>query len=52
MENSSGEQVFLHETKREKDLGVIMNSKLKWDDQVNQAALKATSVLGMLETPN
>ena len=25
-----------------------MNSKLKWDDQVNHAAFKATSVLGML----
>ena len=49
MENSSGERVVLHETMREKDLGVIVNSKLKWDDQVNQAALKATSVLGMLK---
>jgi hypothetical protein len=49
MENSSGERVVLHETRIEKDLGMIVNSKLKWDDQVNQAALKATSVLGMLK---
>ena len=49
IENSSGERIALQETKSEKDLGVIVNSKLKWDDQDNQAFLKATSVLGMLK---
>ena len=31
------------------DLGVVINSNLKWDDQVNQAMLKATSILGKLK---
>ena len=41
--------MVLHETRREKDLRVIVNSKLKWVDQVNQAAVKATTVLCMLK---
>ena len=49
MERKSGERVILEETNSERDLGVYINSKLKWDDQVDQASLKATSVLGMLK---
>ena len=49
MERKSGERVELEETKSEKDLGVVINNKLKWDDQVDQATLKATAVLGMLK---
>ena len=44
MERKSGERVELEETKSEKDLGVVINNKLKWDDQVDQATLKATAV--------
>ena len=49
MVRKSGERVKLEETNSERDLGVYINSKLKWDDQVDQASLKATSVLGMLK---
>ena len=49
MKNSSGEQIGLRETRRENDLWVIVNIKLKWDHQVIQAVLKATSFLGMLK---
>ena len=44
-----GERVELEETNCERDLGVVVNSKLKWDEQVDQATLKATSILGMLK---
>ena len=44
MERKSGERVELEETKSEKDLGVVINNKLKWDDQVDQATLIATAV--------
>ena len=49
MEQKSGDRVELAETKSERDLGVIINSKLKWNEQVDQATLKANSVLGMLK---
>ena len=42
MERISGDRVQLAETKSERDLGVIIYSKLKWNEQVY-------SVLGMLK---
>ena len=45
MERKSGDRVELEETRSERDLGVVVNNKLKWDDQVYQARLKATSIL-------
>ena len=49
MESISGERVEIEETNSEFDLGVVINNKLKWDDQVDQATLKANSVLGTLK---
>ena len=42
MERKSGDSVELEETRSESDLGVVVNNKLKWDDQVDKARLKAT----------
>ena len=39
MERKSGDRVELEETRSEKDLGVVVNNKLKWDDQVDQSYL-------------
>ena len=49
MESVSGERVELEVTNSERDIGVVINTKLKCDDQVDQAKLKANSVLGMLK---
>ena len=49
MERKSGERVELEEARSERDLYVFMNNKLKWDDQVDPAALKATFVLRILK---
>ena len=49
MERKSGERVKLEEDTSERDLGVYINSKLKWDDQIDQVSLKATFLLGMLK---
>ena len=49
MECKFGDRDEHEETCSERDLGLLINSKLKWDDQVDQAALKTTSVLGLLK---
>ena len=49
MERKSGDRVEFEETCSERDLGVLINSKLKCDDQMDQAALKATSVLDIFK---
>ena len=38
------ERVELNETNSERDLGVVFNNKLKWDEQVDRAALKFNSI--------
>ena len=49
MKSTSGVRVELEETNSERDLGVVINNKLKWDEQVIQATLKANSALGILK---
>ena len=45
---NNGSRVDLTKTEREKDLGVILNRKLKFCDHIDQAILKGNRVLGML----
>ena len=49
MERISRERVDLAETNSERDIGVCINSELKWNEQVDQTTLKANSVLEMLK---
>ena len=39
----------LNQTERERDLGIIITSNLKWNTQVFHAASKANTVLAMLK---
>ena len=49
IERKSGDRVLLEETCSEREYDVFINSKLKWDDHVDQASLKDTYVLEMLK---
>ena len=49
MADADGSRIDLIKTNSEKDLGVVLNNKLKWNDHVDQLILKANSVIGMLK---
>jgi hypothetical protein len=49
MIDSNGIRGDLIETSIERDLGVHLNNKLKWSDQITIATNRAYSVLGMLK---
>ena len=49
MISSNGEIKSIKETSVERDLGIMLNNKLDWNDQVDHAVHKAQSVLGMLK---
>jgi ribonucleases P/MRP protein subunit RPP40 len=49
MEDASGSRLELAKTNSEKDLGVVLNNKLKWNDHIDQSILKANAALGMLK---
>jgi hypothetical protein len=46
---TNGSRMDLAKTDSERDLGVVLNNKLKWNDHIDQAVLKANSVIGMLK---
>jgi hypothetical protein len=46
---STGERKLIEKTECEKDLGVLIRSNLKWEDQVRYVASKANRVLKMLK---
>jgi hypothetical protein len=49
MQNSISERTILEETSAERDLGIILSKDLKWKHQVQKAANKANSMLGVLK---
>ena len=49
MADADGSRIDLIKTNSEKDLGVVLNNKLKWNDHIDQSILKANSVIGMLK---
>ena len=49
MDYSNGTRQELIETNIERDLGIYINSNVKWADQINKATNKAYSVLGTLK---
>jgi hypothetical protein len=49
MLNADGLSVELAETTTERDLGVMVNNKLKWNDQIDNCVNKANNMLGMLK---
>ncbi|XP_065645807.1 uncharacterized protein LOC136076261 [Hydra vulgaris] len=48
MVNNNGSQIPLEDVSVERTLGVLINNKLKWSEQISHAILKANSVLGLL----
>jgi hypothetical protein len=49
MTKADGSMHTIEETATERDLGIHINNKLKWNDQVAKAKAKAYSVLSMLK---
>lgn len=48
MTNSDGQPVTLEETPEEKDLGVTIDNKLRFNKHIQQAAAKANRIVGLL----
>jgi len=46
--NPDGKRITLERTKCERDLGIMVNENLSWNDQVTTSANKANVVLGQL----
>lgn len=46
--NINGQQLPLHHTDREKDLGVIIDKSLNFEDHMNEKIKKANSVMGII----
>jgi hypothetical protein len=49
MADATGSRFELAKTNSEKDLGVVLNNKLKWNDHIDQSILKANAAMGMLK---
>ena len=49
MRTSEGEKAKLEVVEREKDLGVIVSSDLKWESHIVETTAKANRILGMLK---
>ncbi len=49
MLDSTGTRHILEETSTERDLGVLINNRLKWSDHIAHAKAKAYATMGMLK---
>ncbi|XP_047139660.1 uncharacterized protein LOC124815260 [Hydra vulgaris] len=49
MLDKNGSQIPIEDVSVERTLGVLMQNKLKWSDQISDATLKPNSILGVLK---